>query len=164
MSEHDSDGKVTTTHGGRQIFWLGHLCEGKPLVPGLPETFALRTRCGLYHVPPGEATERQPTQVVTCAKCKKFEAPESPYRRRPVSADAGTIQPYQVRGASRCNKRTIASAPPHSWPAGPSELGIFCAIVRWGFIFTRLGAVGIIGFNIWSMIAAIVGVIMVFVL
>ena len=36
MSEHDGDGKFTITHGGRQIFWLGHLCEGKPLVPDVP--------------------------------------------------------------------------------------------------------------------------------
>ena len=77
MSEHESDEKVTTTHGGRQIFWLGHLCEGEPLVSGLPQTFALRTRCGRHHVPPGGATERQPWQVVTCAECKKFEAAES---------------------------------------------------------------------------------------
>ena len=41
MSKHESDEKVTTTHGGRQIFWLGHLCEGEPLVPGLPETFCI---------------------------------------------------------------------------------------------------------------------------
>jgi hypothetical protein len=76
MSENKDDGKVTTTLGGRQIFWLGHLCEGEPAVPGIPETFILRTRCGRYCVPPGEATERQPEQVVTCAKCKKIAAAE----------------------------------------------------------------------------------------
>ena len=75
MSEHDGDGKFTIIHGGRQIFWLGHLCEGKPLVPGVPETFALRTRCGPHAA--GGATQRQPGQVVTCAECKKFETAES---------------------------------------------------------------------------------------
>jgi uncharacterized membrane protein YeaQ/YmgE (transglycosylase-associated protein family) len=39
-------------------------------------------------------------------------------------------------------------------------LGIVGAIVG-GFIFTRLGAVGTSGFNIWSMIVAIVGAIIV---
>jgi hypothetical protein len=77
MSEHNSDGKITTIHGGGEIFWLGHLCEGKPLVPDVPGTFALRTRCGRYQVPPGGATERQPGQVVTCAECKKLETAES---------------------------------------------------------------------------------------
>jgi hypothetical protein len=77
MSEHESDEKVTTTPGGRQIFWLGHLCEGESLVPGLPETFALRTRCGRYRVPSGGATERQQWQVVTCAECKQFEVVKS---------------------------------------------------------------------------------------
>jgi len=78
MSENKGDEKVTTTHGGRQIFWIGHLCEGEPAVPGIPETFVLRTRCGRYCVPPGEATERQPWQVMTGSKCKKFEAAQSP--------------------------------------------------------------------------------------
>jgi hypothetical protein len=77
MPEHESSGKFIVTHGGREIFWLGHLCEGKPFVPGVPETFTLRTRCGRHHVPLGGATERQLWHVVTCAECKKREAAES---------------------------------------------------------------------------------------
>jgi uncharacterized membrane protein YeaQ/YmgE (transglycosylase-associated protein family) len=42
-------------------------------------------------------------------------------------------------------------------------LGVVGAVVG-GFIFTWLGAVGITGFNIWSMIVAIVGAIIVLLL
>jgi len=42
-------------------------------------------------------------------------------------------------------------------------LGIVGAIVG-GFIFTQLGATGITGFNLWSMLVAIVGAIIVLVL
>jgi uncharacterized membrane protein YeaQ/YmgE (transglycosylase-associated protein family) len=42
-------------------------------------------------------------------------------------------------------------------------LGIVGAIVG-GFIFTRLGVTGITGFNLWSMLVAIVGAIIVLVL
>jgi len=42
-------------------------------------------------------------------------------------------------------------------------LGIVGAIVG-GFIFTQLGATGITGFNIWSMLVAIIGAIIVLVL
>ena len=42
-------------------------------------------------------------------------------------------------------------------------LGIVGGIVG-GFIFTRLGATGITGFNLWSMLVAIIGAIVVLVL
>ena len=42
-------------------------------------------------------------------------------------------------------------------------LGIVGGIVG-GFIFTRLGATGIAGFNLWSMLVAIIGAIIVLVL
>jgi uncharacterized membrane protein YeaQ/YmgE (transglycosylase-associated protein family) len=42
-------------------------------------------------------------------------------------------------------------------------LGIVGGIVG-GFIFTRLGATGITGFNLWSMLVAIIGAIIVLVL
>jgi uncharacterized membrane protein YeaQ/YmgE (transglycosylase-associated protein family) len=42
-------------------------------------------------------------------------------------------------------------------------LGIIGAIVG-GFIFTQLGATGVTGFNLWSMLVAIVGAIIVLVL
>ena len=42
-------------------------------------------------------------------------------------------------------------------------LGIVGGIVG-GFIFTRLGATGVTGFNLWSMFVAIIGAIIVLVL
>ena len=42
-------------------------------------------------------------------------------------------------------------------------LGIVGGIVG-GFIFTRLGATGVTGFNLWSMLVAIIGAIIVLVL
>ena len=39
-------------------------------------------------------------------------------------------------------------------------LGIIGALVG-GFLFTQLGAVGVTGFNLWSMIVAIVGAVVV---
>ena len=42
-------------------------------------------------------------------------------------------------------------------------LGIVGGIVG-GFIFTRLGGTGITGFNLWSMLVAIIGAIIVLVL
>ena len=42
-------------------------------------------------------------------------------------------------------------------------LGIVGGVVG-GFIFTRLGATGITGFNLWSMFVAIIGAIIVLVL
>jgi uncharacterized membrane protein YeaQ/YmgE (transglycosylase-associated protein family) len=42
-------------------------------------------------------------------------------------------------------------------------LGIVGAIVG-GFIFTRFGAVGVTGFNLWSMLVAIVGAIIILLL
>ena len=42
-------------------------------------------------------------------------------------------------------------------------LGVVGGIVG-GFIFTRLGATGITGFNLWSMLVAIIGAIIVLVL
>ncbi|HKF64178.1 MAG TPA: GlsB/YeaQ/YmgE family stress response membrane protein [Dongiaceae bacterium] len=42
-------------------------------------------------------------------------------------------------------------------------LGVVGGIVG-GFIFTRLGATGITGFNLWSMLVAIIGAIVVLVL
>ena len=39
-------------------------------------------------------------------------------------------------------------------------LGVVGAIVG-GFIFTQLGATGITGFNIWSMLVAIIGAVIV---
>ena len=42
-------------------------------------------------------------------------------------------------------------------------LGIVGGIVG-GFIFTRLGSTGVTGFNLWSMLVAIIGAIIVLVL
>ena len=42
-------------------------------------------------------------------------------------------------------------------------LGIVGAIVG-GFLFTQLGAVGVTGFNLWSMIVAIIGAIVILLL
>jgi uncharacterized membrane protein YeaQ/YmgE (transglycosylase-associated protein family) len=42
-------------------------------------------------------------------------------------------------------------------------LGVVGAIVG-GFLFTQLGAVGVTGFNLWSMIVAIVGAIVILLL
>ena len=42
-------------------------------------------------------------------------------------------------------------------------LGVVGAIVG-GFLFTQLGAVGVTGFNLWSMIVAIIGAIVILLL
>jgi len=42
-------------------------------------------------------------------------------------------------------------------------LGVVGAIVG-GFLFTQLGAVGVTGFNLWSMIVAIIGAVVILLL
>lgn len=58
-------------------------------------------------------------------------------------------------------RRVTGSLPWH--PAGRAVFGIAGTLVG-GFVFTRLGASGITGFNLYSMVLAIIGAIIVLVI